>query len=56
MIAAIGQSQALIECHLDSATIDADDNFLAATGYSGAEVVGQHHRMFVDPAEAASPA
>ena len=54
-IMAIGKSQAVIEFELDGTIITANENFLAAVGYSLAEVRGQHHRMFVQPEEAASP-
>src|SRR5262249_11737241 len=43
---AIGKSQAVIEFNLDGTIIRANDNFLAALGYSLGEIKGQHHRMF----------
>ena len=46
-IAAIGKSQAVIEFDLDGTIRAANANFLEAVGYSLAEVIGQHHRMFV---------
>lgn len=52
---AIGKSQAVIEFNLDGTIIIANQNFLGALGYSLSEIQGQHHRMFVDPAEANSP-
>ena len=55
-IEAIRRSQAVIEFDLDGAILDANDNFLNATGYTLAEVRGQHHRMFVDPSEQVGPA
>jgi methyl-accepting chemotaxis protein len=48
---AINRSQAVIEFQLDGTILTANDNFLRAMGYSLDEVVGRHHRMFVDPAE-----
>ena len=51
-VLAIGRSQAVIEFKLDGTIVTANENFLGAVGYSLAEVQGQHHRMFVDPAEA----
>jgi methyl-accepting chemotaxis protein len=54
-VVAIGRSQAVIEFEMDGTVISANENFLAALGYSLDEVRGRHHRMFVDPAEAASP-
>lgn len=53
---AIDRAQATIEFALDGTILDANANFLAAMGYSLAEIQGRHHRMFVDPAEAASDA
>ena len=49
-LAAISKSQAVIEFNLDGTVIDANDNFLNALGYTQAEVRGQHHSMFVEPA------
>ena len=53
-IDAIDRSQAVIEFRLDGTIVTANANFLAATGYALDEIVGQHHRMFVDPAYARS--
>ncbi|MFI4875044.1 MAG: PAS domain S-box protein, partial [Blastopirellula sp. JB062] len=47
-IDAIGKSQAVIEFNLDGTIIGANANFLGAVGYSSDEIVGQHHRMFVE--------
>jgi methyl-accepting chemotaxis protein len=55
-LAAIDRSQAVIEFALDGTVLDANANFLSVLGYSLEEVRGRHHAMFVDPAEAASPA
>ena len=49
-IAAIKKAQAVIEFTLDGKIVDANDNFLNALGYSLAEIKGQHHSMFVEPA------
>jgi methyl-accepting chemotaxis protein len=49
-IEAIGRSQAAIEFKPDGAIITANENFLAALGYSLNEIAGKHHSMFVDPA------
>ncbi len=54
MLAAIDRSQAVIEFELDGTIITANQNFLSAMGYSLNEIAGQHHRMFVDPAESGS--
>lgn len=50
-IAAIGKSMAVIEFSLDGKILNANSNFLDAIGYSLNEIVGQHHSMFVDPAQ-----
>ena len=53
-LAAIGKSQAVIEFALDGKILHANENFLAALGYTLAEIQGQHHSMFVDPVHRAS--
>lgn len=55
-IAAIGKSQAVIEFELDGTIINANENFTSTVGYSLDEIKGQHHRMFMDPDEAKTPA
>ncbi|MEM7522782.1 MAG: PAS domain-containing protein, partial [Pseudomonadota bacterium] len=50
---AIDRSQAVIEFELDGTIIKANDNFLGAMGYTLEEIVGKHHRIFVDPKESA---
>jgi len=52
---AIGKSQAVIAFDLDGNILDANHNFLAAVGYLLAEVQGQHHSMFVEPATRKGP-
>jgi methyl-accepting chemotaxis protein len=54
-IAAIGKAQAVIEFNLDGTIITANQNFLATMGYRLEEIQGQHHSMFVEPAERSSP-
>lgn len=54
-IAAIDKSQAVIAFELDGTVIEANENFLDAMGYARSEIVGRHHRQFVDAATAASP-
>jgi len=54
-MAAIGRSQAVIEFDLDGVIRDANDNLLTTMGYALDEIRGQHHRLFMDPVEAASP-
>lgn len=46
-IEAIGKSQAVIEFNTDGTIITANGNFLAAMGYSLAEIKGCHHSMFM---------
>ncbi len=53
-LAAISKSQAVIEFELDGTILNANSNFLNATGYSLEEVRGKHHRMFCDPTYAKS--
>ena len=55
-IQAIGRSQAVIEFTLDGTILTANENFLRATGYRLAEIVGQHHRIFVTKADRESAA
>lgn len=55
-IEAISRSQAVIEFETDGTIITANQNFCSALGYELDEIVGKHHRIFVDPADAASPA
>lgn len=53
-IEAISRSQAVIEFETDGTILTANPNFCSALGYRLDEIVGKHHRIFVDPAEAAS--
>ncbi len=55
-VSAIMRSQAVIEFTPDGMIVDANDIFLSAVGYAREEVVGKHHRMFVDPKEVESSA
>ncbi len=54
ILAAMNRSQAIIEFDLTGKILTANANFCAALGYELREIVGQHHRMFVEPAEASS--
>jgi methyl-accepting chemotaxis protein len=54
-IDAINKAQAVIEFSLDGRILHANDNFLNTLGYTLAEIKGQHHSMFADPAYSASP-
>ncbi len=51
---ALNKSQAIIEFDLTGKILTANENFCKAVGYELSEIVGKHHRMFVDPAEANS--
>ncbi|MBB1248466.1 methyl-accepting chemotaxis protein [Rhizobium sp. G21] len=47
---AISRSHALIWFTPQGVILGANDNFCKALGYEQAEIVGQHHRLFVEPA------
>jgi len=51
---ALDHSNAMIEFDLKGAVLRANANFLALMDYSEAELIGQHHSLFVDPKEARS--
>ena len=51
---AINQTYAYIEFDLGGHVLTANEIFLKTLGYQSQEVVGKHHRMFVDPAYSAS--
>ncbi|MBV7377849.1 PAS domain S-box protein [Maritimibacter dapengensis] len=53
-IEALGRSQAVIEFEPNGTILTANENFLSAMGYEAHEIIGKHHRMFVDPTEAQS--
>ena len=50
----IRASQAVIQFETDGTIIEANDHFLNAVGYDLKEIIGQHHRLFVEPGYAAS--
>ena len=54
LMTAAKRNQAVIEFDMDGKILDANDNFLTAVGYSLSEIVGRHHRIFVEPDYAAS--
>jgi len=56
ILAAIDSSYAYIEFDLGGNVITANRNFQQALGYALDEIKGRHHRMFVEPAAAMSPA
>jgi methyl-accepting chemotaxis protein len=55
-LAALDRTQAIIEFTPDGHVVDANLRFLEAMGYTLDDVVGRHHRMFVQPDEAEQPA
>lgn len=46
---AIHRAMAVIEFDLQGIILTANENFTATVGYSLDEIVGKHHRMFVEP-------
>ena len=54
-LAALRRSQAVIAFSPDGTILEANDNFLQAVGYTRAEIVGKHHRIFVDTAARDAP-
>ncbi|MDY6962845.1 MAG: PAS domain-containing methyl-accepting chemotaxis protein [Pseudorhizobium pelagicum] len=53
-INAVNRAQASIEFKPDGTIISANENFLSALGYSLQDIVGRHHSMFIEPAQANS--
>jgi methyl-accepting chemotaxis protein len=53
---AFGKAMAFIEFDLDGKIITANQTFLDVMGYAAHDIEGQHHRMFVEPEYARSPA
>jgi len=53
-IAAVRKHQAVITFDPDGVVIDVNTNFLRIMGYREADVLGRHHRMFVEPGYAES--
>jgi methyl-accepting chemotaxis protein len=49
-LAALSQSQAVIEFKPNGEILHANENFCNAMGYSLTEIVGKHHSMFCEPA------
>lgn len=56
LVAAMYSSQGVVEFDLGGHILHANEAFLQLTGYSLDEIKGHHHRMLVEPDEAASPA
>ncbi len=53
-MAAIHNTQAVIEFTVDGVIVSANEIFLKTLGYSKEEIVGKHHRMFVESQAAKS--
>ncbi len=53
---AISKSQAVIEFDTDGTILYANENFLRTMGYDLAQIIGQHHSIFVPEEEATAPA
>ncbi len=56
VVTAIDTSYAYIEFDTQGQVLKANDNFCSLLGYAESEIVGKHHRIFVDPAVVNSPA
>jgi methyl-accepting chemotaxis protein len=56
ILGAIDASFGMVEFDLGGHVLQANANFLQIMGYSATEVVGKHHRLFVEAAFAATPA
>lgn len=55
-LTALDKAQAVIEFDLNGCILKANRNFIDTVGYSEEEIIGQHHRMFVNPEERDSQA
>lgn len=53
-VAAIHKSHAVIVFDMHGTILDANDRFVSAMGYTREEVIGEHHRIFVEPSFAHS--
>lgn len=56
ILAAIDASYAYIEFDLGGNVLAANSNFLALMEYQSQDIIGRHHRIFVEPAHASSAA
>ncbi|UXS04907.1 methyl-accepting chemotaxis protein [Agrobacterium tumefaciens] len=54
-LAALSRAQAMIEFTPDGTILGANENFLAALGYTADEIVGKHHAMFCEQDYTRSP-
>jgi methyl-accepting chemotaxis protein len=55
MMRAFDQSLAIIRFAPDGAILHANDRFLTVTGYTAAEIAGQHHSLFLEAEERQTP-
>ena len=56
VLSAIDSTYAYVEFSTKGHILSANANFLRTTGYQVSEITGKHHSMFVDPADANTPA
>jgi methyl-accepting chemotaxis protein len=57
LLKAIDESSAYIEFNIDGSVVKANKNFLLTLGYASEdEVIGKHHRIFIDPSESKTEA
>lgn len=54
-LAALDRAQAIISFDVNGTILHANANFLSTMGYALHEIVGRHHRTFVDPMEMSGP-
>jgi methyl-accepting chemotaxis protein len=54
-VEAINKSQAVIEFDMTGTILTANENFLSTLGYSLEEIVGKHHRLFIEEGYSKSP-
>ncbi len=54
VMSAISRTLAIIEFQLDGTILTANENFQQFMGYRLEEIIGQHHRLFVEPGYASS--
>ncbi|WP_432464357.1 methyl-accepting chemotaxis protein [Agarivorans sp. QJM3NY_33] len=54
MLNALNRSAAVIEFSIDGVILKANDNFLSTMGYTNAQIVGKHHRIFCSSEESNS--
>ena len=52
---AFSRSQAIISFKPDGTILEANENFCKVVGYRREEIIGKHHRIFVEPNESGSP-